>query len=48
MKLRLLFVSIAALLVSGCMDSAMAIPEAAVNGVSSVVSGVWSTVTSIF
>ena len=48
MKLRFLFVAIMALLVSGCMDSMMAVPEAAVSGVSSVVGGVWSALTSIF
>jgi len=48
MKLRFLFVAMMALLVSGCMDSMMAVPEAAVSGVSSVVGGVWSALTSIF
>jgi len=48
MKLRFLFVAIVALLVSGCMDSMMAVPAAAVSGVSSVVGGIWSAVTSIF
>tara|TARA_B100000795_G_scaffold206982_1_gene160442 strand:+ start:266 stop:412 length:147 start_codon:yes stop_codon:yes gene_type:complete len=48
MKLRFLFVAIIALLVSGCMDSMMAVPAAAVDGVSSVLGGVWSAVTSIF
>ena len=48
MKLRFLFVAIMALLVSGCMDTVMAVPAAAVNGVGTVVGGVWSAVTSIF
>ena len=48
MKLRFLFVAIAALLVSGCMDSMMAVPEAAISGVGSVVGGIWSAVTSFF
>jgi len=48
MKLRFLFVAIMALLVSGCMDSIMEVPTAAVSGVGSVVSGIWSAVTSIF
>ena len=48
MKLRLLFIAMMALLVSGCMDSAMAVPTAAVNGVGAVVGGIWSAVTSIF
>ena len=48
MKLRFLFVAIMALLVSGCMDTIMAVPAAAVSGVGSVVSGVWGAVTSIF
>ena len=48
MKLRFLFVAMMALLISGCMDTMMAVPAAAVSGVGSVVGGVWSAVTSIF
>ena len=48
MKLRFLFVAMMALLVSGCMDTIMAVPAAAVSGVGAVVGGIWSTVTSIF
>ena len=48
MKLRFLFVAVIALLVSGCMDTVMAVPAAAVSGVGSVVGGVWGAVTSIF
>jgi len=48
MKLRFLFIAVMTLLVSGCMDSAMAVPTAAINGVGSVLGGVWSTVTSIW
>ena len=48
MKLRFLFVAMMALLVSGCMDTMMDVPAAAVNGVSSVVGGLWSSITSIF
>ena len=48
MKLRFLFIAMMALLVSGCMDTMMAVPAAAVSGVGSVVGGVWSAVTSIF
>jgi len=48
MKLRFLFVAIMALLVSGCMDTMMAVPAAAVSGVGTVVGGVWSAITSIF
>ena len=48
MKLRFLFVAMMALLVSGCMDTIMAVPSAAVSGVGSVVGGIWSAVTSIF
>jgi len=48
MKLRFLFVAIMALLVSGCMDTMMAVPSAAVSGVGTVVGGIWSAVTSIF
>ena len=48
MKLRFLFVAVLALLVSGCMDTVMAVPAAAVNGVGNVVGGIWGAVTSIF
>ena len=48
MKLRFLFVAMIALLVSGCMDTMMAVPAAAVSGIGSVVGGIWSAVTSIF
>ena len=48
MKLRILLVSVSALLLSGCMDSVMAVPAAAVNGVGNIVGGIWGAVTSIF
>jgi hypothetical protein len=48
MKLRFLFIAILAMLLSGCMDTVMAVPAAAVNGVGNVVGGVWGAVTSIF
>jgi hypothetical protein len=48
MKLRFLFVAVMALLVSGCMDNMMAVPTAAVNGVGTIVSGIWGFVTNIF
>ena len=48
MKLRFLFIAVMALLVSGCMDTIMAVPEAAVSTVGTVVGGVWGAVTSIF
>ena len=48
MKLRFLFIAMMALLVSGCMDTMMAVPAAAVSGVGSVLGGIWSAVTSIF
>ena len=48
MKLRFLFVAMMALLVSGCMDTIMAVPAAAVSGVGTGVGGIWSAVTSIF
>jgi len=48
MKLRFLVVAIAALLVSGCMETMMAVPAAAVNGVGSVIGGIWGVVTNIF
>ena len=48
MKLRFLFVAVLAIFLSGCMDTIMAVPAAAVDGVSNAVSGIWGTITSIF
>ena len=48
MKLRFLFIAVLALLSSGCMDTVMAVPAAAVSGVGSVVGGIWGAITSIF
>ena len=48
MNLRFLFVAVLALLVSGCMDTIMAVPAAAVSGVGNAVGGIWWAVTSIF
>jgi hypothetical protein len=48
MKLRFLFVALVAMLVSGCMETVMAVPEAAVSGIGNVVGGIWGAVTSIF
>jgi hypothetical protein len=48
MKLRFLFITVLALLVSGCMDTIMAVPAAAVSGVGNAVGGIWGAVTSIF
>ena len=48
MKLRFLFIAVLALLVSGCMDTIMAVPAAAVSGVGNVVGGIWGAVTNIF
>ena len=48
MKLRFLFITVLALLVSGCVDTIMAVPAAAVNGVGNVVGSIWGAVTSIF
>ena len=48
MKLRFLFIAVIALLASGCVDTVMAVPAAAVNGVDNVVGGIWGAVTSIF
>ena len=48
MKLRFLFIAVLAMLLSGCMDTVMAVPAAAVNGVGNVVGGIWGAVTSIF
>ena len=48
MKLRFLFIAVLALLASGCMDTVMAVPAAAVSGVGSAVGGIWGALTSIF
>ena len=48
MKLRFLFIAVLAMLVGGCMDTVMAVPAAAVNGVGNVVGGIWGAVTNIF
>ena len=48
MKLRFLIIAVLALFVSGCMDTVTAVPAAAINGVSTAVSGIWGAVTSIF
>ena len=48
MKLRFLFIAVLAMLLSGCMDTIMAVPAAAVDGVGNVVGGIWGAVTSIF
>ena len=48
MKLRFLFIAVLALLVSGCVDTIMAVPAAAVNGVGNLVGGIWGAITNIF
>ena len=48
MKLKIILIGVLALLLSGCMDTMMAVPSAAVNGVGNVVGGIWGAVTSIF
>ena len=48
MNLKFLFIAVVALLLSGCMDTVMAVPAAAVNGVGNLVGGIWGAVTSIF
>ena len=45
MKLRLLFIAIMAMLISGYMDSVMAVPAAAVDVSVNVVSSVWDVIT---
>jgi len=45
MKLRFLFVAIMAMLISGCMDSVMAVPAAAVDVSVNVVSSIWDAIT---
>jgi hypothetical protein len=48
MKLKFLFIAALAIFVSGCMENVMAVPAAAVDGVSNVVGGIWGAITSIF
>ena len=48
MKLRFLLIAVLAMLLSGCMDTVIAVPAAAINGVGNVVGGIWGAVTSIF
>ena len=45
MKLKLLFLGIIALLLSGCMDSITAVPMAIIDGTANVVSSVWDAIT---
>ena len=45
MKLKLLFLGVVALLLSGCMDSITAVPEAIIDGTANVVSSVWDAIT---
>ena len=45
MKLKLLFLGLVALLLSGCMDSITAVPKAVIDGTGSVVSSVWDAIT---
>ena len=45
MKLKLLFIALVALLLSGCMDSITAVPEAIIDGTANVVSSVWDAIT---
>ena len=48
MKLRFLFIAVLAILLSGCIDTVMAVPAAAVNGVGNLVGGIWGAITNIF
>jgi hypothetical protein len=48
MKLRFLFIAVLAMLLSGCIDTVMAVPAAAVNGVGNLVGGIWGAITNIF
>jgi|TARA_B100000929_G_scaffold97358_1_gene76398 hypothetical protein len=45
MKLKLLFLGLVALLLSGCMDSITAVPKAVIDGTASVVGSVWDAIT---
>tara|TARA_B100001964_G_C13817351_1_gene415758 strand:- start:33 stop:182 length:150 start_codon:yes stop_codon:yes gene_type:complete len=45
MKLKLLFLGLVALLLSGCMDSITAVPKAVIDGAGSVVGSVWDAIT---
>jgi PBP1b-binding outer membrane lipoprotein LpoB len=45
MKLRIILIAVMAMFISGCMDSMMAVPAAAISGTVNVVSSVWDAVT---
>jgi len=48
MKLKIIFLVAIASLISGCADTIMAVPSAAVSGVTNVVGGAWNAITGIF
>ncbi len=45
MKIKLLFLVIVALLISGCMDSITAVPKAVIDGTGNIISSVWDAIT---
>jgi len=45
MKLKLLFLGLVALLLSGCMDSITAVPKAVIDGTANVVGSIWDAIT---
>ena len=45
MKLKLLFLGVVALLLSGCMDSITAVPKAVIDGTGNIISSVWDAIT---
>ena len=45
MKIKLLFLVIVALLISGCMDSITAVPMAAIDGTANFVGSLWDAIT---
>ena len=45
MKLKLLFLGLAALLLSGCMESITAVPKAAIDGTANFLGSVWDAIT---
>ena len=45
MKLKLLFLGVVALLLSGCMDSITTVPKAVIDGTGNIISSVWDAIT---
>ena len=45
MKLKLFFIVLLALLASGCAESIVAVPKAAIDGTANFISTVWDAIT---